>query len=117
LRLSPPDLLIYGLGGWSWGGFIWGTGNTPFTMNGPTWGVGVEKDLGWIRMFVQYKGVHYLDKQVDFSTPSASQTNNSIGGVLAQTVSATTADSAFRHFSADVNQVTAGISIPLFQSR
>jgi opacity protein-like surface antigen len=111
--LVTPDLLVYGLVGWSWGGFEWNAGTTPFTMNGFTWGAGVEKDFGWLRAFVQYKGIRYRDKDVDFSNPSARQNSQFVGPTLASTFSTTTADSAIRRFSADVNQVTAGITIPL----
>jgi len=83
--LMRPDLLVYGLVGWSWGGFQWNgtapsaapvetafaspgvvglagaTGSasstTPFTMNGLTYGAGIEKDFGGLRLFVQYKGI------------------------------------------------------------
>lgn len=111
--LVTPDLLVYGLFGWSWGGFEWNDGVTPFTMNGPTWGAGVEKDFGWIRAFVQYKGISYLNHNVNFSSPSSNQTSNFQGGGLASTFSANGADLASRRFSADYNQVTAGITIPI----
>jgi hypothetical protein len=49
--LVTPDLLVYGLFGWSWGGFEWNDGVTPFTMNGPTWGAGVERiSGGYVRL-------------------------------------------------------------------
>jgi hypothetical protein len=126
--LLRPDVLLYGLGGWSWAGFNWtaeqgGQGGGPrpvglvavdpsFTMNGPTWGVGIEKDFGWLRGFVQYKGVHYRDKDVNFSSPS----NNSLTsttGTSSFTSTTTTADTATRTFSANYAEITGGVIIPL----
>jgi opacity protein-like surface antigen len=108
--LVTPDLLVYGLVGWSWADFEWNPGFTvtPFTMNGFTWGAGVEKDFGWLRAFLQYKGISYRNKDVDFSAPSSSQTTSSVFAF-----STNTADSIVRRFSGDVQQVTAGITIPL----
>ena len=58
-----PDWLVYGLVGWSWGGFEWDIGAVPFTLNGFTYGAGVEKDFGWsLCAFVQYKGISYGSK-------------------------------------------------------
>jgi opacity protein-like surface antigen len=126
--LVRPDLLVYGLAGWSWGGFEFGAGipaaasiNTgtgsnviPFTLNGPTWGLGVEKDLGWMRAFLQYKGISYLGKNVDVSPPSSSQQNvvNNLG-VLTSATSISFPESLVRLFSADYGELTAGIAIPL----
>jgi opacity protein-like surface antigen len=110
--LVRSDLLVYGLAGWSWGGFEWNVGATPFTMDGPTWGAGVEQDFGWMRAFVQYKGISYR-QAVDFSNPSSGQSASFQGGALATTFSQNTADSALRRFSAAYNEVTAGVTIPL----
>jgi opacity protein-like surface antigen len=109
--LVTPDILVYALGGWSWAGFTWAQ-DTAFTLNGPTWGVGVEKDFGWFRGFVQYKGIHYRDKDVDFSSPSNSSFT-STQGTTVQTSTSTTSDTAFRRFSADYAEITGGITIPL----
>jgi hypothetical protein len=111
--LLRPDLLLYGLGGWSWAGFKFsGDQDASFTMNGPTWGVGLEKDFGWLRGFVQYKGVHYRDKDVNVSSPS-NNTNTFTQGTNTQTFTNTTADTATRTFSANYAEITGGIIIPL----
>ena len=109
--LVTPDILVYALGGWSWAGFTWAQ-DTAFTLNGPTWGVGVEKDFGWFRGFVQYKGIHYRDKDVNFSSPSNSSFT-STQGTTVQTFTSTSSDTAFRRFSADYAEITGGITIPL----
>jgi hypothetical protein len=110
--LVTPNILLYALGGWSWGGFTWDQGFTAFTLNGPTWGVGVEKDFGWLRGFVQYKGIHYRDKDVNISSPN-NNTTTFTQGTTVQTFTNTNSDTAFRRFSADYAEITAGITIPL----
>jgi len=110
--LLRPDLSLYGLGGWSWAGFKFSDQDVSFTMNGPTWGVGLEKDFGWLRGFVQYKGVHYRDKDVNVSTPSNSA-NTFTQGTFNSTQTNTIADTATRTFSANYAEFTGGIIIPL----
>src|SRR5262249_21386022 len=57
--------LLYGLIGWSMGGFDLGdTPVRPFTLNGLTYGGGVEYDFGWLRAFLQFKGIDYRDKDL-----------------------------------------------------
>jgi len=112
--LLTPDLLLYGLGGWSWAGVTWSgdQGNASFTLNGPTWGVGIEKDFGWLRGFVQYKGVHYRDKDVNFSSPN-NFSSTFTQGTFINTQTGTTADTATRTFSANYAEITGGVIIPL----
>jgi len=109
--LVTPNILVYALGGWSWAGFTWAQDNA-FTLNGPTWGVGVEKDFGWLRGFVQYKGIHYRDKDINVSSPNNFSSTTTIGTTVF-TSNSTNSDSAFRRFSADYAEITAGITIPL----
>ena len=109
--LVTPDILVYALGGWSWAGLTWAQ-DTAFTLNGPTWGVGVEKDFGWFRGFVQYKGIHYRDKDVNFSSPNNFSSTTTIGTTVF-TSNSTNSDTAFRRFSADYAEITGGITIPL----
>ena len=112
--LLRPDWLVYGLVGWSWGGFEAFSGDTPFTLNGLTYGAGVEKDFGWLRAFVQYKGINYDSKGINFSSPfSSNSTTINPQATTFNTFSRNTADSAGRSFSADVHQVTAGITVPI----
>lgn len=116
--LLRPDILVYALGGWSWAGFTWNSpsadqGDTAsFTLNGPTWGVGLEKDFGSFHGFVQYKGVSYRNKDVDFSRPNTN-TNTFTQGTFTRIDTNTTTDTATRRFSANYAEITAGITIPL----
>jgi hypothetical protein len=59
--LATQDWLLYGLVGWSVSGFEL-DGFRPFTLNGFTYGAGVERDFGWFRAFVQFKGISYNSK-------------------------------------------------------
>ena len=111
--LLAPDWLVYGLVGWSWGGFEAFQGNQPFTLNGFTYGAGVEKDFGWLRAFVQYKGINYGSKNINESSPSSFQNTQTFQGFVSSTSSGTTTDSAVRRYSADVQQITAGITVPI----
>jgi len=56
--LVKQDWLVYGLVGWSWGGFDLDVGSV-FVMNGFTYGGGVEKNFGWLRAFIQVKAIDY----------------------------------------------------------
>lgn len=124
--LVRPDWLVYGLVGWSWGGFDYSSLNqnqngapsslvftTPFTLSGFTYGAGVEKEFGWLRAFVQYKGINYDTKGIDSSAPfsSSNQPNPNQGINTASSQNAT--ESAVRRFSVDVQQITAGVTIPI----
>lgn len=116
--LLRPDILVYALGGWSWAGFTWNSpfadqGDTAsFTLNGPTWGVGLEKDFGSFHGFVQYKGVSYRDKDVDVSRPNTS-TATFTQGTFTQVNTSPFSETATRRFSANYAEITAGITIPL----
>ena len=68
--LVAPDWLVYGLVGWSWSGFDFRADfnriqDLPYALNGITWGAGVEKDFGWLRAFIQYKGIDFGSKSVN----------------------------------------------------
>lgn len=137
--LVAPDWQVYGLIGWSWGGFkydgyssaatglqlvglpalIGGTfpaagrnDATSFTLNGLTWGAGVEKDFGWLRAFIQYKGISYGNKSNALAGNAAGTTAiSALGANIA--ITDNVVSQAVRSFSADVNQITAGVTIPL----
>ena len=47
------DWLVYGLVGWSWGGFDLDNGSEAFVMNGFTYGGGVEKNFGVASGFLE----------------------------------------------------------------
>ncbi|MFO1100019.1 MAG: hypothetical protein U1E81_17535 [Xanthobacteraceae bacterium] len=138
--LIAPDWQVYGLVGWSWGGFKYdgysagATGlqllglppliggsfppagrndATSLTLSGFTWGAGVEKDFGWLRAFIQYKGISYSNKTNALAGNAAGTTSVTIPGVGLIAVTDTVASAASRTFSADVSQVTAGVTIPL----
>jgi hypothetical protein len=81
--LANRDWLVYGLVGWSVAGFDLGDNPVrPFTLDGITYGAGVERDFGWLRAFVQFKAIDYWSK--DIVTSNASTTNFTLGGLLAQ---------------------------------
>lgn len=137
--LVAPDWQVYGLIGWSWGGFkydgyssaatglqlvglpalIGGTfpaagrnDATSFTLNGLTWGAGVEKDFGWLRAFIRYKGISYGNKSNALAGNASGTTAiSALGANIA--VTDNVVSQAVRSFSADVNQITAGVTIPL----
>jgi hypothetical protein len=112
--LLTNDLLLYGLAGWSWGGFDLdpGNGGRSFTMNGFTWGGGIEQNFGWLRAFVQAKVIDYGHKDITTSE-SSSQTSVQTSG-LATTIFTSTNNGSFtQHLTANVVSVTAGITIPL----
>jgi opacity protein-like surface antigen len=112
--LLTNDLLLYGLAGWSWGGFDLdpGNGGRSFTMNGFTWGGGIEQNFGWLRAFVQAKVIDYGHK--DVTTSNSGSTNEVETSGLATTVFTTTnGGSLTQHLTANVVSVTAGITIPL----
>jgi hypothetical protein len=61
--LAMPDLLVYGLAGWSWGGFEVDQ-TLPYTLSGFTYGGGIERDFGWLRGFIQVKTCNYREKSI-----------------------------------------------------
>ena len=111
--LLTNDTLLYGLAGWSWGGFQLDPGSgASFTMNGFTWGGGIEQNFGWLRAFVQAKVIDYGHKDITTSEAN-SQTETQTSG-LATTVFTSTNNGSFtQHLTANVVSVTAGITIPL----
>lgn len=142
--LIAPDWQVYGLVGWSWGGFKYDgystarTGldaiglagligptfapagrndNVSFTMSGFTYGAGVEKDFGWLRAFVQWKGINYGSHSESLPANAAGALNLNLQLAPAvngfANVNDTVLGSAARSFKVDVQQVTAGVTIPL----
>jgi opacity protein-like surface antigen len=138
--LVSPSTQVYGLVGWSWGGFTfdgYSTGRTGFdtisllagiigvphaptgrndvisyTLNGFTWGAGVEQNFGWLRAFVQYKGIQYRDR--DVATPANTRGALTLAaGGAALTISDSVVGTALRSLGADQHQITAGFIIPL----
>jgi len=66
--LVDPRDLVYGIGGWSYGGFTTGaftTGLHPFNLNGPTVGVGIEREVAptWT-LRAEYRYTHFLPRDV-----------------------------------------------------
>lgn len=82
-------------------------------LSGFTYGAGVEKDFGWLRAFVQYKGIDYGSKSVATPINSASTTNWNVTNGVSASFAETIRGTAARAFKADVNQVTAGVTIPI----
>ena len=140
--LVAPDWQVYGLIGWSWAGFRYSdysagaTGlqllspalggivgipftpagrndASPFVLGGITWGAGVEKDFGWLRAFVQYKGISYGSHTVNYAASTAGALNIAVTPGGTASITDSVVGSAARSFKADVNQVTAGVTIPI----
>ena len=111
--LVTPDTQLYGLAGWSWGGFVLDDGSPQsVVLNGPTVGVGVERDFGWLRGFIQGKAIFY-------DTESLNIPQNQVQ-TFTQTVPGTTVTQTFtstgnerRKVSADVFTFTGGVVVPL----
>jgi hypothetical protein len=81
-------------------------------LNGLTWGAGVEKDFGWLRAFIQYKGISYGNKSNALAGNAAGTTAiSALGANIA--ITDNVVSQAVRSFSADVSQITAGVTIPL----
>src|SRR5262245_1914459 len=110
--LATQDWLLYGLVGWSVSGFEL-DGFRPFTLNGFTYGAGVERDFGWFRAFVQFKGISYNSK--DFPTSSNNPSSNTNNSGSFQSVSTSSSNnSALQRISVDDNYfVTVGVTVPL----
>jgi opacity protein-like surface antigen len=112
--LLTNDLLIYGLAGWSWGGFDLdpGNGGRSFTMNGFTWGGGIEHNFGWLRAFVQAKVIDYGHRDITTSNASSStETETSVPFTTVFTNSSSGSQS--QRVGANVVSVTAGVTVPL----
>jgi hypothetical protein len=111
--LATQEWLVYGLAGWSISGFDL-DGSRPFTLDGFTYGFGVERDFGWLRAFVQFKGINYHSKTF---TTSSTQTVVSNDVFSDFQVTSTTAQNSSTVRRVSVNDnffVTAGVTVPLF---
>jgi opacity protein-like surface antigen len=118
--LATQEWLVYGLAGWSISGFELDDFR-PFTLNGFTYGAGVERDFGWLRAFVQFKGINYNSKDFSDSSTTSSVSNqvNSFPGGAFQFVSTSASNfkSVQRVSVSDNFFVTAGVTVPLGFSR
>lgn len=115
--LLTPDWLVYGLVGWSWGGFEFRADfdtrpvddlSLSFTLDGFTWGAGVVKNFGWLRTFVQYKGIDFGGKTVDLPTDLSFVVQD---GPITEEDRIT--GSSTRQLSAISHELTAGVTIPI----
>ena len=117
--LVNQDWLVYGLVGWSWGGFDLDTGSAAlgsqvFVMNGFTYGGGVEKNFGWLRAFIQVKAIDYGHANISTSDAFTSSQTNGAGTPFVNTFSQTTSGSFNRSISANTVALTGGVTIPLW---
>jgi len=80
----------------------------PYTLNGITWGAGVEKDFGWLRAFIQYKGIDFGSKSVKLPVASSQ-----FGVNGADVFNFQTTGSDVRRLSAIAQEITAGVTIPI----
>ena len=111
--LVNQDWLVYGLVGWSWGGFDLDNGSEAFVMNGFTYGGGVEKNFGWLRAFIQVKAIDYSHANISTSDAFTSSSTN-VSTPFFNTFSNTTSGSTNRSISANVVALTGGVTIPLW---
>jgi hypothetical protein len=122
--LATQEWLVYGLAGWSISGFEL-DGFRPFTLHGFTYGAGIERDFGWLRAFVQFKGINYNSKDFTDSSQTTFVSNsvNTSGGTgspFASQFTQTQASNfkAVQRVSVSDNFfVTAGVTLPLGFSR
>jgi hypothetical protein len=110
--LATQEWLVYGLLGWSVSGFEL-DGFRPFTLNGFTYGAGVERDFGWFRAFVQFKGINYNSKDFQTSSAGTSVTNNFSGNFRFTSTGSNSGSSLQRLSVNDQFFVTAGVTVPL----
>jgi opacity protein-like surface antigen len=117
--LVGDSWLVYGLLGWSIGGFEikkeFDSRETPFTLSGITYGGGVEKDFGWLRAFIQVKAIDYEGKDITRSNNAlnTSTTTSGARGFVTSSSNNLTTGADIRSISAKVTSVTAGITLPL----
>jgi hypothetical protein len=116
--LATPDLLAYGLLGWSWGGFD--VDNfLPYTLDGFTYGGGFERDFGWLRGFIQVKAIDYRGKSLIIGNGfNSTSTSASVAGAPGSNFSTNNSGGTTNsRLSTQVTSVTAGITIPLIFPR
>jgi hypothetical protein len=109
--LATQEWLLYGLVGWSVSGFEL-DGFRSFTLNGFTYGAGVERDFGWFRAFVQFKGINYNSKDFPTSSSNPSSSTNNSANFQSVSTSSSTGSSVQRVSVNDNYFVTAGVTIP-----
>jgi hypothetical protein len=111
--MVTPDTQIYALAGWSWGGFTRNSENGgAIVLDGPTVGVGIERDFGWLRGFVQGKAIFYDDKTLNVPLNQTQSFSQSVpGATVTQTFSQVGNDR--RKYSADAYTLMGGVVVPL----
>lgn len=117
--LVAPDWLVYGLVGWSWSGFEFRADfdtrpvddlELSYTLDGFTWGAGAVKNFGWLRVFIQYKGIDFAGKTIDLPTALSFVRQDVLSGVVFEDE---TTGSSTRQLSAISHEITAGLTIPI----
>jgi len=85
----------------------------PYTLNGFTYGGGIERDFGWLRGFIQVKAINYREKSIIQSNgfTDTSTSANNFGGTL--TTTTTRGGATDSRLKANVTAITAGITVPL----
>jgi hypothetical protein len=110
--LVTPETQLYGLAGWSWGGFVHDDFQA-LVLNGPTFGAGIERDFGWIRGFVQGKAILYDAKSVTSPNNTTQTFTQSTGGGNTSVSTSTSTGSDRNKFSAHAYTFTAGVVVPI----
>jgi hypothetical protein len=107
---------VYGLAGWSIGGFEvqerFEGGPISTTLHGFTYGLGVERDFGWARLFTQFKGINDSSDTVRRGGPTSEDGRDEFGGGFVRTINGTGEDRQVHKFEAESYSLTAGIVIP-----
>jgi opacity protein-like surface antigen len=107
--LVDPLDLVYAIGGWSYGGFTTGaftTGVHPFNLNGPTVGIGLEREVApaWT-LRAEYRYTHFLARDVTAAQTTV-QTQTTATSTLASTDNFVETD----RISVDMHTVRFGIA-------
>jgi opacity protein-like surface antigen len=107
--LVDPIDLVYAIGGWSYGAFTTGsftTGVHPFNLNGPTVGIGLEREVApaWT-LRAEYRYTHFLARDVTVPQTTV-QTQTTATTTIASTDNFVETD----RISVDMHTVRFGIA-------
>lgn len=107
--LIDPRDFVYAIGGWTYGGFTTGaftTGLHPFNLNGPTIGVGIEREVvpTWT-LRAEYRYTHFLPRDV-----TATQRTTEIQNAGTAAINVNDVFSETDRISVDMHAVRIGVA-------
>ena len=107
--LVDPRDFVYAIGGWTYGGFTTGvftTGLHPFNLNGPTVGIGIEREVvpTWT-LRAEYRYTHFLPRDV-----SAAQRTTELQNAGTAAINVTDVFTETDRISVDMHAVRIGIA-------